>query len=206
MLGLNYTPIGEKALLDKSNILRVLIISGISVLDSWAHVSTCFSNERRSTRRCLRETFAVWRKNALASSELRSRAVARLSFSALGLVRGAFCRWRDASRISRAKEKATSMIARLSSGRHSNRAKLRLALRTWRWATFRGSWGENLVDSGGDGNRSPGGKWKQHLSVEVLGLLSELAQDAASSFSLASSVSRAREHTGRPRGVVQQLG
>ncbi|CAN0552153.1 unnamed protein product, partial [Ectocarpus sp. 12 AP-2014] len=136
---------------------------------------------KRSRRRRLHEVFGRWRGEARASSRLRSRALSRISQAAQGLVSEAFSMWREGSRIAHGKAKALTALARASDRRRSDRAEMRLALRTWR---------RNACGGDGDGGGGRGGDVEPRGGGMADGLeaVAGVFVEAAAAFSTASSI------------------
>lgn len=143
-------------------------------------------DENRSKRRRLREVFACWRQEARASSRLRSRTFARISKAAEGLVSEAFSMWRERHRAASGRARALTALARVSERRRSERAEMRLALKTWRRNACGGGDG-GWVEGGGEGGGYCGGGG---MAVEEDGLeaVAGVFVEAAAAFSTASSV------------------
>ncbi|CBJ48333.1 hypothetical protein Esi_0002_0075 [Ectocarpus siliculosus] len=135
----------------------------------------------RSRRRRLHEVFGSWRGEALASSRLRSRALSRISQAAQSLVSEAFSTWREGSRQAHGKAKALTALARASDRRQSDRAEMRLALRTWRRNACGGD-GDGGGGRGGDGEPRGGGM------ADGLEAMAGAFVEAAAAFSTASSI------------------
>lgn len=144
-----------------------------------------FTHER-SRRRKLRETFACWRREAVASSRLRSRALSRISQATEGLVSEAFSVWRQGSAAARGKARALATLAGISNRRRSKRADMRLALRNWRRnACVDG--GPTGDDDGGRG-QDRGGDYGEVAGAGGLEAMAGVFVEATAAFSSASSV------------------
>lgn len=100
----------------------------------------------------------------------------------------ALSRWRERHREASGRARVLTALARVSDRRRSQRAEMRLALKTWRRNACGGGDG-GLVD--GDGEGGGGGGGGGEVAVEEDGLLEAVAGvfvEAAAAFSTASSV------------------
>lgn len=143
------------------------------------------SNTRRSKRRLLRNSLSAWRAQAGANSTLRAAALARLSSAAKTTLQEAFSRWRARTGAAAAAQTALSALSRVSNRRRSDRAEMRLALRTWR---YRAGLGDVEGESGGRegrGGGDGGGGDGRGLLLEVV---AGVSQEAASAFAMVTSV------------------